>query len=199
MIEKYATQKVAYYYFAGAMILFAVQVSMGALAGTVYVLPNFLAETLAFNILRMIHTNALMVWLLMAFFGCAYYLVPGGGRERAIESPLLAYIQLGLLMFGALRRRDRLRFGIHEGREFLEQPLWIKIAIVVVALIFLYNMTMTVLKGPQDRRHQRPAPRAVGHRSLLAVRVLQSREPRRSTSCTGGTSSTSGSRACGNS
>ncbi len=37
--------------------------------------------------------------------------------------------------------------GYHEGREFLEQPLWGKIAIVVVVLIFLFNITMTVLKG----------------------------------------------------
>ena len=143
---KYATQRIAYYYFAGAMILFAVQVLVGALAGTVYVLPNFLAETLPFNILRMIHTNALIVWLLMGFFGCAYYLIPEEA-ERDIESPLLAYIQLGLLMFGALAAVTGYVFGIHEGREFLEQPLWIKIAIVVVALIFLYNISMTVLKG----------------------------------------------------
>ena len=70
---KYGTQKVAYYYFAGAMILFIFQVVLGALAGTVYVLPNFLAETLPFNILRMMHTNALIVWTLMAFFGAGYY------------------------------------------------------------------------------------------------------------------------------
>ncbi|GJD57700.1 cbb3-type cytochrome c oxidase subunit I [Methylobacterium dankookense] len=143
---KYATQKVAYYYFAGAMILFAVQVTMGLLAGTVYVLPNFLAEILPFNILRMMHTNALIVWLLMGFFGCAYYLVPEEA-ERDIESPLLAYVQLGLLMFAALAAVIGYAFGVHEGREFLEQPLWIKIGIVVVALIFLYNVSMTVAKG----------------------------------------------------
>ena len=50
-------------------------------------------------------------------------------------------------MFGALAAVTGYVFGIHEGREFLEQPLWIKIAIVVVALIFLYNISMTVLKG----------------------------------------------------
>lgn len=61
---RYATQRVAYYYFGGAMILFTVQVLMGVLAGTVYVWPNFLAEILPFNILRMMHTNALIVWLL---------------------------------------------------------------------------------------------------------------------------------------
>ena len=34
-----------------------------------------------------------------------------------------------------------------EGREFLEQPKWVKVGIVVAALIFLYNITLTVLKG----------------------------------------------------
>lgn len=143
---KYPTQKIALAYFSCAMILFAVQLLVGALAGTVYVMPNFLAEILPFNILRMIHTNALIVWLLMGFFGSAYYLVPEEA-ERDIESPFLAYVQLALLMFGALAAVVGYAFGIHEGREFLEQPLWIKVAIVVVALIFLYNISMTVMKG----------------------------------------------------
>ncbi len=143
---KYASQKVALWYFACAMVLFAVQLLAGALAGTVYVEPNFLSVILPFNVIRMIHTNALIVWLLMGFFGCAYYLVPEEA-ERDIESPFLAYLQLGLLMFGALAAVIGYTMGIHEGREFLEQPLWIKVAIVVVALIFLYNVSMTVLKG----------------------------------------------------
>lgn len=143
---KYASQKVAFAYFACAMILFGVQIVVGALAGTVYVMPNFLSEILPFNILRMIHTNALIVWLLMGFFGAGYYLIPEEA-ERDIESPLLAYVQLGLLMFGALAAVVGYVFRIHEGREFLEQPLWIKAAIVVVALIFLYNVSMTIMKG----------------------------------------------------
>jgi nitric oxide reductase subunit B len=143
---KYATQRVAFAYFACAMILFGVQIIVGALAGTVYVLPNFLANILPFNVLRMIHTNALIVWLLMGFFGAGYYLIPEEA-ERDIESPFLAYVQLALLMFGALAAVVGYVFGIHEGREFLEQPLWIKAAIVVVALIFLYNVSMTILKG----------------------------------------------------
>jgi nitric oxide reductase subunit B len=143
---KYASQRVAYAYFACAMVLFGVQIVVGVLAGTVYVLPNFLSEVLPFNILRMIHTNALIVWLLMGFFGAGYYLVPEEA-EREIESPLLAYIQLGLFMFGALAAVIGYVFRIHEGREFLEQPMWIKGAIVVVALIFLYNISMTIMKG----------------------------------------------------
>jgi nitric oxide reductase subunit B len=143
---KYPTQRVALAYFTCAMILFGVQIIFGTLAGTVYVFPNFLSETLPFNVLRMIHTNALIVWLLMGFFGCGYYLVPEEA-ERDIESPFLAYVQLGLLMFGALAAVIGYALGIHGGREFLEQPLWIKAAIVVVALIYLYNISMTILKG----------------------------------------------------
>ena len=33
------------------------------------------------------------------------------------------------------------------GREFLEQPLLTKIGIVVVALVFLFNLTMTMLRA----------------------------------------------------
>jgi len=143
---KYPTQRVALAYFICAMILFGVQIIVGVVAGSVYVFPNFLADVIPFNVLRMIHTNALIVWLLMGFFGCGYYLVPEEA-ERDIESPTLAYVQLGLLMFGALAAVAGYLFGIHEGREFLEQPLWIKAAIVVVALIYLYNISMTIMKG----------------------------------------------------
>jgi len=38
-------------------------------------------------------------------------------------------------------------FHFHEGREFLEQPFPIKVGIVVVCLMFLFNVTMTALKG----------------------------------------------------
>jgi len=143
---KYASQRIAYWYFSAAMLLFVLQVVFGGLAGAVYVWPNFLAETVPFNIIRMIHTNALIVWLLLGFFGAGYYLIPEE-TEREIESPLLAYVQLVLLLVGAVAAVVGYLFGVHEGREFLEQPLWVKIAIVIVALIFLYNVTMTVLKG----------------------------------------------------
>ena len=143
---KYESQKVALYYFAAAMGLFGVQVLVGLLAGTVYVLPNTLSELLPFSVVRMIHTNALIVWLLIGFFGAAYYLIPEEA-ETELHSPKLALVQLGLFVFGALAAVVGYVFRIHEGREFLEQPTWIKGAIVVVALMFLYNMTMTVIKG----------------------------------------------------
>ena len=42
-----------------------------------YVAPNLIpTELLPFSVVRMIHTNALIVWLLLGFFGSAYYLMP---------------------------------------------------------------------------------------------------------------------------
>jgi nitric oxide reductase subunit B len=143
---KYESQKVALYYIAGALALFVAQVLFGVVIGTIVVAPNTLSELLPFNIARMIHTNALIVWLLMGFFGCAYYLIPEEA-ETELHSPKLAIIQFWLFLFGAAAAVVGYLFRIHEGREFLEQPLWIKLAIVVVALMFLYNVTMTVLKG----------------------------------------------------
>jgi nitric oxide reductase subunit B len=143
---KYESQSIAKWYWFVAMALFAVQVTVGLLGGLIYVMPNVLSELLPFNIVRMLHSNALIVWLLLGFFGAAYYIIPEE-TEREIESPTIAYIQLVILVVGALGAVVGYVFRIHEGREFLEQPLWVKLGIVVAALMFLYNISMTVLKG----------------------------------------------------
>lgn len=143
---KYSTQKLAYPYFITALLLFMVQVLAGVLAGSVYAMPNFLSESLPFHIIRMIHTNALLVWLLLGYFGAAYFLIPEES-ERDIHSPKVAWLQLFIFVFAALAAVVSYLAGVHEGREFLEQPLWIKILLVVAFLLFLYNVSMTVLKG----------------------------------------------------
>lgn len=151
---KYPTQKIAITYIVVALALFAVQVSMGLILGWIYVSPNFLAEVLPFNVGRMLHTNSLVVWLLTGFFGAAYFVIPEES-ERDIHSPFLAYLQLGILVAGTAGVVVTYLFNLfdgnfllgNEGREFIEQPVWVKVGIVVAALIFLYNVTLTVLKG----------------------------------------------------
>ncbi|AXX99406.1 cbb3-type cytochrome c oxidase subunit I [Profundibacter amoris] len=151
---KYQTQKIALVYFLVAMALFLVQVSMGLLAGWIYVSPNTLSELMPFNIIRMLHTNSLVVWLLTGFFGAAYFIIPEES-ENEIYSPKLAYLQLLILVLGTTGVVLTYTFNLFEGnwllgkegREFLEQPIWVKVGIVVAALIFLFNVTMTVLKG----------------------------------------------------
>ena len=151
---KYQSQKIALAYFTVALALFAVQVSMGLILGWIYVSPDFLSEILPFNVGRMLHTNSLVVWLLTGFFGAAYYLVPEES-EREIHSTRLAYLQLTILVIGTAGVVVTYLFNLfdgnfllgNEGREFIEQPRWVKVGIVVAALIFLYNVTMTVLAG----------------------------------------------------
>lgn len=143
---KYQSQRVAAAYFAVALGLFAIQVLAGLLAGWIYVAPNTLSELLPFNVVRMVHTNALVVWILTGFFGAAYYLVPEEA-ERELFSERLAWTQLAILVVGTLGAVGSYLWGIHGGREFLEQPLWVKFGILVAALIFLFNISMTSLAG----------------------------------------------------
>jgi len=166
---KYQSQKIALGYFAVAMALFVIQVLMGLLIGYIYLYPNTLAEILPFNILRMLHTNSLIVWLITGFFGIAYYMIPEEA-EREIESPMLAWVQLAILVVGTLGAvltyvfdfaHGNWLFGM-QGREFLEQPLWVKVGIVVAALIFLC---------------QRAAAGPVGAGAVLPVRLLQPVQP----------------------
>jgi nitric oxide reductase subunit B len=143
---KYETQRVALPFFMVAMALFALQIVFGILAGTVYAFPEFMAEAMPFNIMRTSHSNLLIVWLLIGFMGSTYYLIPEES-ETELHSPKLAYIQLGIFAFAGAAALVGYQFGIHEGREFLEQPLWVKILITVSYLMFLYNVGMTMLKG----------------------------------------------------
>ena len=151
---KYQTQKIALAYFVVAMALFLIQVSGGLLAGWIYVAPNTMSELVPFSVVRMLHTNSLVVWLLLGFFGAAYFIIPEES-ENEIYSPKIAYLQLIILVLGTAGVVVTYLFNLfegnwllgQEGREFLEQPKWVKAGIVVAALLFLFNVTMTVLKG----------------------------------------------------
>ena len=157
---QYKSQAVAKPYFIAAIALFAAQVVFGLILGLQYVIGDFLFPELPFNQARMVHTNLLIVWLLFGFMGAAYYLVPEEA-ETELHSPKLALAlfwifliagALTVLGYVFLRYADLARLTGDAlfptmGREFLEQPTIIKIGIVVVALGFLYNIGMTILKG----------------------------------------------------
>jgi nitric oxide reductase subunit B len=143
---QYPTQALARPYFYAAILLFALQIVFGLVAATQFVAPHFLFPDIPFNISRMIHINLLIVWLLFGFMGATYFLVPEEA-QRDIESPFIARLQFWLLLLGGVAAVVGYLFGIHGGREFLEQPLPIKIAIVVIVLMFLYNVGMTLLRG----------------------------------------------------
>ena len=157
---KYQSQAVAKPYFIAAIGLFVGQILFGLIMGLQYVVGDFLFPAIPFNVARMVHTNLLIVWLLFGFMGAAYYLVPEES-ETELFSPKLAWAMFWIfLVAGALTIVGYLSVPYATlakmtgndllptmGREFLEQPLLTKIGIVIVALAFLFNIGMTILKG----------------------------------------------------
>ncbi len=157
---QYQSQSVAKLYFIAAIGLFLGQILFGAVLGAQYIWGDFLFPAIPFNVARMVHTNLLIVWLLFGFMGAAYYLVPEES-ETELFSPLLAtllfwiflaaggatvlgYLLVDYATLAELTMNDLLPTM---GREFLEQPTITKIGIVIVALGFLFNIGMTILKG----------------------------------------------------
>ncbi|HID48964.1 MAG TPA: nitric-oxide reductase large subunit, partial [Chromatiales bacterium] len=157
---QYQSQSVAKLYFIAAIGLFVGQILFGVIMGLQYVVGDFLFPEIPFNVARMVHTNLLIVWLLFGFMGAAYYMIPEEA-ETELYSPKLAILLFWVfLVAGALTILGYLLVpyatlaGITGndllptmGREFLEQPTITKIGIVIVALGFLFNISMTVLKG----------------------------------------------------
>ena len=154
----YEGQKLALKYFTVAIVLFGAQLLFGLIAAIQYLYPSFLFNTLDFSIARMVHINALVVWLLYAMIGAVYWLLPD---EAGIE---VVGVKLGTLAFYILTAavavvvlvyifiqvgpgNEMTLWLITEGREYIEAPRWADIGIVAVVLVFLYNVYATVLKG----------------------------------------------------
>ncbi len=157
---KYSSQAVAKPYFIFALILLAGEILFGLLMAIQYLYGDFLFPLIPFNVLRMVHTNLLIVLLLFGFMGATYYLVPEEA-ERELWSPKLAIITFWIFavtgvatilgyLFVPYAELTELTFNNllpTMGREFLEQPLPTKVGIVLVVVSYILNTAMTVLKG----------------------------------------------------
>ncbi|HOY86111.1 MAG: cbb3-type cytochrome c oxidase subunit I [Methylotenera sp.] len=157
---KYTSQAVAKPYFIAAIALFLGQILFGLIMGLQYVVGDFLFPAIPFNVARMVHTNLLIVWLLFGFMGASYYLIPEESETELYSHKLAiltfwiflvagAVTVLGYLLvpYASLAKWTGNDLLNTMGREFLEQPLPTKIGIVLVALSWQFNITMTMLKG----------------------------------------------------
>ena len=142
----FETQRIAYSYFLAAVLLFALQVVFGLLTLSKYLGPDPLLDVMHFATSKAIHTNLLLVWCLTGFMGATYYMVPEESRAE-IYSPKLAYLQLGLWLAIGVATIAGYLFGITEGRKLLEMPFPLKLGVVVVMAIFLFNILMTIRKA----------------------------------------------------
>jgi len=143
---KYESQKIALNYFIVAALLFGLQIIFGLILGAKYVWDfDPLLNILPFNTARAIHINLLVVWLLFGFMGGTYYIVPEEAQTE-IYSKNLANFQLLLFAIIGVTAIAGYILGWSWGMPFLEQPTVLKFGIVIVALLFLYNIFMTMMK-----------------------------------------------------
>ncbi|MFT5234562.1 MAG: nitric oxide reductase subunit B [Candidatus Krumholzibacteriia bacterium] len=146
---KFKTQKIAYWFFASALLLLALQIIYGFIMAFAHMGMDDLHAWIPFNTARAVHTNLLVFWLLLGFMGSAYYIIPEE-VDRELMWPKLAYIQLiAFLVVGVVAL-----VGYHinwwEGRKFLEIPRPLDYLVVVDILAFLANIGMTIWKGKRQ-------------------------------------------------
>ncbi|MCB1735046.1 MAG: cbb3-type cytochrome c oxidase subunit I [Gammaproteobacteria bacterium] len=151
-------QRLAVKYFTVAVVLFVAQILFGLLAGIQYLKPEFLHGILDFSVNRMVHINAMVVWMLYGFIGAVYWLLEDESQHEIVG------LKLGNLGFWVLTAavtvvvlvylfvqigpgNDTSLWLINEGREYIEAPRWADIGIVVVVLIFFANVALTFFKG----------------------------------------------------
>ena len=141
---KFESQKLAINYFVVAAILFGAQLVMGLIAATQFLYPSFLFEIFDFSVARMVHINALVVWMLYAMIGSVYYLLPD---ETGIETVGIKLAKLGFYVLTAAvtvvvlvyilvqvgPATESTIWLINEGREYIEAPRW---ADIVLLLLF---------------------------------------------------------------
>ncbi len=154
----YQSQRLAFKYFTAAIILFGVMILGGLVAATDFVHPAFLFPKLPFNIAKIIHIDGLIIWLLMGFMGAVYWFLPGElGRET--EGVRLGEIMFWIFcaavgvvflvfIFVQYGGSDELGMWlVNQGRKYVEAPRWAAIGVVLVMLVFSYNIVGTAIKA----------------------------------------------------
>ncbi|MDO8586286.1 MAG: cbb3-type cytochrome c oxidase subunit I [Armatimonadota bacterium] len=144
----YQSQKVSYAYFVVALLLFPLQVIVGLWLASNYAftMPQGLVNVFPFATARAMHTNLLVLWLLLGFMGGAYYMIPEESRSE-LFSTKLAYLQLVLLVGAGVAALIGFIFGWTQGRPLLEIPFALDLVVVAGALLFLFNIGATIIRA----------------------------------------------------
>ena len=94
----YQSQRVAYPYFVVALLLFGLQLVLGLWLAFNYffTVPQAIVDVFPFSTARAMHTNLLVLWLLLGFMGATFYMVPEETQSE-LAWPKLAIVQLVIL------------------------------------------------------------------------------------------------------
>ena len=141
------------------LALFVAQMLFGLLAAWQFLAPDFLFGFLDFNVNRMVHINAMVVWLLYGFIGSIFWLV-----EDEAGVPLVGLKLANLTSLG-VDRGCRRRGGwstsscraarVTSGRcgsstraaSTSRPPRWADIGIVLCMAAIFYNVAGTFVAG----------------------------------------------------
>jgi nitric oxide reductase subunit B len=140
------------------MTLFGIMVVAGLLASIYYVHDGFLLNILDFSVAKMLHIDTMIIWLLMGFIGSVYWFLPIE-LERETEGIKLAEVMFWIfcaavavvaavfifVQYGPATEMSL--WLINQGRKYVEAPRWAAIGIVVVVLVFVYNVVATAIKA----------------------------------------------------
>jgi nitric oxide reductase subunit B len=142
------TQSIAYPYFVVALLLFVLQVIVGLWLAVQYfvTVPQAFVNVFPFSTARAMHTNLLVLWLLLGFMGCTYYLVPEE-TGTDIAWPKMAVAQLVLLSLTGVAALVGFVLGWTQGRPLLEIPTTLDFLVVIGALMFLANIGVTMIRA----------------------------------------------------
>jgi nitric oxide reductase subunit B len=143
---KYKSQKVAYWFFTAALLLLSLQIVYGFIMGFAHMGYDGLHTLIPFNTARAVHTNLLVVWLLLGFMGAAYYIIPEESQQELV-SVKLAYIQLISFLAVGVVAIVGYHLNYWEGRKFLEIPRPLDWLVVINVLTFLGIILATLYKG----------------------------------------------------
>ena len=152
----YSSQKLALRYFVLSVALFGVMIVFGLMAATQYIHPSFLFPAFAFNMAKTMHVDVLILWLLTAFFGCLFWLLPSEFKRDLIGMraanvvfwlfcATIAAVAATFLFVQTGPGTDKTLWLINQGRKYVEEPRWAAIVVAIGIAVFMYNIIGTAI------------------------------------------------------
>jgi cytochrome c oxidase cbb3-type subunit I len=136
-----------------AALFFIITTLVGLLVATKFVLPEFMGNVpqLTFGRLRPLHVNGVLFgWLLAADMGLVFFLIPRLCGNK-LWSEKLGLASVALFDLVILCAVYALPMGQTQGLEYAELPLWLDVPVVIVWLMFGFNVFATVA----TRKHEK--------------------------------------------
>ncbi len=154
----YRSQQLALKYLAAAIVLFGVMILAGLISAIEYINSDFLFGILDFNIAKILHIDTLVIWLLMGFIGAVYWFLPeelgietvGIRAAEALFYVFCAVVAAVAVVFIVVKYGGSDELGmwlVNQGRKYVEAPRWASVAVVLVMLVFAYNVIGTAIRA----------------------------------------------------